>query len=204
MIAATSLAGRCARPRCGAARSRRWAVAGREQRPEQEAEPVDVGLGGDGLAARLLGRHVARRTLDAPERRVGRAPQDLAHAEAGEPHLPLDGDEHALGAQVPVDNRRRVALLVLGGVRVGEGAGDARADVEDGGVAELLVLVVEALREARRASCPPRARAPGRACPGARRSRRRGPPRGGSSSRRWPPRARAARRRRRPRPRCRA
>ena len=139
----------------------------REQRPQEHPEPVDVGLGGDRLAARLLGRHVAGRALDAADRRVRRAPEDLADAEPGEPHVALDRDQHRLGAEVPVDDRRRVAVLVRGRVRVGEGARDARADVEDGRVAELLLLLGDVLHEVREASSPRRARAPARACPGA-------------------------------------
>ena len=83
--------------------------APRRELVEDDAERVQVGGRSDVGGARLLGRRVAERADELAvggQRGVGAA--HLGHAEVGDAHASVVGQEDVLGLQVAVDHPRRV------------------------------------------------------------------------------------------------
>jgi hypothetical protein len=93
-------------------------AAAREHLPEDHAGRVDVGAPVDGLAARLLGRHVRELAAQDPRARQVQRAGGLGDAEVDEFDRALVGDEDVVRADVAVHDPERPPVVVAQLVRV--------------------------------------------------------------------------------------
>ncbi len=105
-----------------------------DQLPEHDAQREDVRAVVEGLAARLLRRHVAVVALDHPHPRRLHLGGGLGDAEVDHLHLPLVGEDEVRRAHVPVDQVEGAPVVPGLGVGVVERLADLGDDL--GGVGD--------------------------------------------------------------------